>query len=85
MSLQNPDAVLTGPVALERFQAVTRWRSRILDGGRGLNLLQLSHGDARGRTPPATLAALEQKPRFLRVSPRLSGEASSPFTSPSDI
>ena len=41
----DSDAVLTRPVAFERFQVISRWKTEFMKGGRGFELSEFSQSD----------------------------------------
>jgi hypothetical protein len=64
----DPDAVLTGPVALQRLKPIAWWDAQEFQGGRSMNLQQLPvrHPLYIGRKAPTMLALKE----LLRLSVR---------------
>jgi hypothetical protein len=57
----DPDAVLTSPVAFQRFQSIPRWNAEKVESRRRIDLQQLSMCNSlyAGRKAPAMLAPKE--------------------------
>ena len=58
----NANAVLPGAIAFQSFQAISRWRSHLLQTPSGIQLLQLSESNSCDRPELAMITQLEQLP-----------------------